>query len=142
MARKRVVLNLKTAREIESLAPTFADRMRRGGKSQLSYALAERFGVDAKTIRDIWNRKSWGEGGRKKGVTSTTAETKLVDVSEINNVSVTTATTTTTTTTATTINAMKSSSSTYPFSQPQQQNTSEDMGIFIIADSFLRDTES
>lgn len=35
--------------------------MRRGVKSQLSNALAERFGVDAKTIRDIWNRKSWKE---------------------------------------------------------------------------------
>ncbi len=37
--------------------------MRRGVKSQLSNALAERFGVDAKTIRDIWNRKSWKEEG-------------------------------------------------------------------------------
>lgn len=59
MARKRIVLNLETAREIEALAPSFADSMRRGAKSQLSNALAVRFGVDAKTIRDIWNRKSW-----------------------------------------------------------------------------------
>jgi hypothetical protein len=59
MARKRIVLNPETAREIEALAPTFADSMRRGAKSQLSNALAVRFGVDAKTIRDIWNRKSW-----------------------------------------------------------------------------------
>ena len=59
MARKRVVLNSKLAREIESLAPTFAESMRRGSKSQLSNALAVQFGVDAKTIRDIWNRKSW-----------------------------------------------------------------------------------
>jgi hypothetical protein len=59
MARKRTVLNPETAREIEALAPSFADSMRRGAKSQLSNALAVRFGVDAKTIRDIWNRKSW-----------------------------------------------------------------------------------
>ena len=61
MARKRVVLNPKIAREIESLAPTFADSMRRGTKTQLSNMLSIRFGVDAKTIRDIWNRKSWKE---------------------------------------------------------------------------------
>lgn len=42
-----------------SLAPSFADSMRRGAKSRLSNALAPQFGVDAKTIRDIWNRKSW-----------------------------------------------------------------------------------
>ena len=61
MARKRVVLNPMIAREIESLAPTFADRMRRGTKTQLSNMLSIRFGVDAKTIRDIWNRKTWKE---------------------------------------------------------------------------------
>jgi hypothetical protein len=114
-SKRRVVLNLKIAREIESLAPTFADRMRRGGKSQLSYALAERFGVDPKTIRDIWNRKSWGEGGRrkKKGVSTATTDT-----------------TTTTTTTATTITTTTTTTT-----------SEEEMGIFIIADSFLRDAE-
>lgn len=59
MMGKRIVLNPTLAREIESLAPNYADGMRRGVKSQLSNALAKRFGVDAKTIRDIWNRKSW-----------------------------------------------------------------------------------
>ena len=59
MTRKRIVLNPETAREIEALAPSFADSMRRGVKSRLSNALAVQFGVDAKTIRDIWNRKSW-----------------------------------------------------------------------------------
>ena len=59
MARKRVVLNLTAVREIKSSAPSFADSMRRGAKSQLSNALSVKFGVDAKTIRDIWNRKSW-----------------------------------------------------------------------------------
>ena len=59
MARKRVVLNHKSVCEIQSLAPTFAGIMRRGVKSQLSNEVALRFGVDAKTIRDIWNRKSW-----------------------------------------------------------------------------------
>jgi hypothetical protein len=62
MARKRVVLNAHTAREIECLAPSYAQSMRRGVKSQLSNMLALRFGVDAKTIRDIWNRKTWTDG--------------------------------------------------------------------------------
>ena len=62
MARKRVMLTPSVAREIESLAPTFADKMRRGVKSKLSKELAERFGVDEKTIRDIWDRKSWKRG--------------------------------------------------------------------------------
>jgi hypothetical protein len=57
--KKRVVLNPRTVCEIESLAPTFADCMRRGVKTQISMALSERFGVDPKTIRDIWNKKSW-----------------------------------------------------------------------------------
>ncbi len=57
--KKRVVLNPRTVCEIESLAPTFADCMRRGAKTQISMALSERFGVDPKTIRDIWNKKSW-----------------------------------------------------------------------------------
>ena len=61
MARKRVVLNSTAVREIESLAPSFAERMRRGATSQLSNALSSKFGVDAKTVRDIWNRKSWKE---------------------------------------------------------------------------------
>jgi hypothetical protein len=59
MARKRVVLNHKAVFEIQSLAPTFANVMRRGVKSQMSNEVALKFGVDAKTIRDIWNRKSW-----------------------------------------------------------------------------------
>jgi hypothetical protein len=59
MARKRIVLTPGIAREIEALAPSFADSMRRGAKSRLSNALAVRFGVDSKTIRDIWNRKTW-----------------------------------------------------------------------------------
>ena len=59
MARKRIVLNNSTVREIQSLAPSFADILRRGYKSRLSIALAARFGVNAKTIRDIWNRRSW-----------------------------------------------------------------------------------
>ena len=59
MARKRIVLNGSAVREIQSLAPSFADVMRRGCKSQRSIALAARFGVNAKTIRDIWNRRSW-----------------------------------------------------------------------------------
>ena len=59
MARKRIVLNRNLACEIQSLAPSFADRMRRGFKSRLSSALAIRFGVNAKTIRDIWNSRSW-----------------------------------------------------------------------------------
>jgi hypothetical protein len=61
MARKRVVLNLNIAREIRSLAPSFANIMRRGFKSQLSKALGIRFGVSSKTIHDIWNQKSWKE---------------------------------------------------------------------------------
>ena len=59
MARKRTVLTPSAAREIELLAPSYADSMRRGVKSQTSNAVALRFGVDPKTIRDIWNRKSW-----------------------------------------------------------------------------------
>jgi hypothetical protein len=75
MARKRVVLNLATVREIESLAPSFAESMRRGTKSQLSNALSARFGVDAKTISDIWNRKSWKRFNPHNSNNSTDAET-------------------------------------------------------------------
>jgi hypothetical protein len=73
MTRKRIVLNPETAREIEALAPSFADSMRRGVKSRLSNALAVQFGVDAKTIRDIWNRKSW------KGFNSNSAVQRVAD---------------------------------------------------------------
>ena len=59
MARKRTVLNRNIALEIQALAPSFADIMRRGFKTQLSNALAEQFGVTPKTIRDIWNERSW-----------------------------------------------------------------------------------
>jgi hypothetical protein len=59
MARKRIVLNRNIALEIQALAPSFADAMRRGFKTQLSNALAEQFGVTPKTIRDIWNHRSW-----------------------------------------------------------------------------------
>ena len=48
MARKRIVLNRNTALEIQALAPSFADVMRRGFKTQLSNALAEIFGVTPK----------------------------------------------------------------------------------------------
>jgi hypothetical protein len=71
MARKRTVLTPSVAREIESLAPSFADIMRRGAKKQLSIEIAERFGVHPKTIRDIWNRKSW------KGFNQQTQSTEL-----------------------------------------------------------------
>jgi hypothetical protein len=59
MARKRVVLNPDAVHEIRALAPSFAQIMQRGFKSQLSRELAQHYGVNAKTIRDIWNRRSW-----------------------------------------------------------------------------------
>ena len=59
MARKRVVLNPDAVQEIRALAPSFAQIMSRGFKSQLSRELAQHYGVNAKTIRDIWNRRSW-----------------------------------------------------------------------------------
>ncbi len=58
-ARKRIVLTPSAAREIELLAPSYADSMSRGVKSQTSNSVALRFGVDPKTKRDIWIRKSW-----------------------------------------------------------------------------------
>ena len=64
--KKRVVLNQKSVCEIQSLAPSFAGIMCRGVKSQMSNELALKFGVDAKTIRDIWNRKSWNNNNNKK----------------------------------------------------------------------------
>jgi hypothetical protein len=73
MARKRIVLTPSAAREIELLAPSFADSMRRGVKSQMSNAVAIRFGVDPKTIRDIWNRKSW------KGFNNDTTQQRIAD---------------------------------------------------------------
>jgi hypothetical protein len=63
MARNPIVLNRNIAREIQSLAPSFADIMRRGFKSQLSRVLAQKYGVDPKTIRDIWDNRSWKRRG-------------------------------------------------------------------------------
>lgn len=125
MARKRVVLNLRAVREIESLAPTFAERMRRGGKSQLSNALAERFGVDGKTIRDIWNRKSWQQG--RKGVHATSTPSAAADAF----IDATTATTPSS-------SAEEAADMGFDFSH---QHSSDDTGEFMIADSFLRDAE-
>jgi hypothetical protein len=64
----RSQLNHTTAREIHALAPSFADMMCRGVKTQRSRELGRIFGVAPKTIRDIWDNRSW------KGTSFTDAE--------------------------------------------------------------------
>jgi hypothetical protein len=55
----RTALNLSAVQEIRALAPSFAQIMHRGFKTQRSRELAHRFGVNPKTIRDIWDCRSW-----------------------------------------------------------------------------------
>jgi hypothetical protein len=56
---RRIILTEKKAGEIYSLkpSPSFPESTKRG-ESQ-SRLVAEKYGVSPKTVRDIWNRKTW-----------------------------------------------------------------------------------
>ena len=66
-AESRVLLNKKLAADIYEMklsltAPTSFDSCLRDSKMKMrgkSAKLSKLYGVSAKTIRDIWNRKTW-----------------------------------------------------------------------------------
>jgi hypothetical protein len=69
VAKRKGLLNQDQAREIFSHRPQKSDVEKLSKSSILSQQLAERFGVTSKTIRDIWNGRTWklATSGRSAG---------------------------------------------------------------------------
>ena len=56
---RRIILTQLQAAEIYEMKPAVPSRIAHQRSASQSRMVAERYGVSSKTVRDIWNKKTW-----------------------------------------------------------------------------------
>ena len=56
---RRIILTQLQAAEIYEMKPAVSSRIAHQRSASQSRMVAERYGVSSKTVRDIWNKKTW-----------------------------------------------------------------------------------